>query len=104
MLVKARRLSALEVKDVLKRGRSRRATYLSVKLISSNIPLKTSVIVPKSVEKGAVGRNRLRRAVYHALTPFSGSGQAIVFVQRKPVEKLQAAFTVDLKHLLSGTL
>ncbi len=103
MLAKARRLMSLEVTDVLKRGRSSRGIYLSIKYVSNLDPLRTSVIVPKSVAKGAVERNSLRRATYHALAPFSGSGNAIIFVQKKPNTHLQARFSEDLTHLLRHT-
>ena len=100
MLLKTRRLTTPEVQDVLKRGRSRRGVYLSSKHLATGGPLKTSVIVAKSVAKLATERNRLRRAVYHALTPFLGAGNVIIFVQKKPAERLQALFTEDLTYLL----
>lgn len=100
MLPKVRRLSSPEVKVVLARGRSRRATHLSMKYLASPTPLKTSVIVPKSLAKRAVERNRLRRAVYHTLAPYKGTGSAIIFVQKKPRESMSAVFTEDVEVLL----
>lgn len=100
MLPKARRLTSPEVKAVLARGRSRRAVHLSMKYLASPTPLKTSVIVPKSVAKRAVERNRLRRAVYRTLTPHSGAGNAIIFVQKKPQEPMSAVFAEDVAVLM----
>ena len=99
MLPKARRLTTKEVHEVLAKGRARRASYLSVKYVATNEPLKTSVVVAKSVAKGAVERNRLRRAVYRALTPHHGRGKMLVFVQKIPQNSPQAVFKVELENL-----
>ena len=76
---------------MLKSGRSRRGTYLSIKFLRTDSPLKTSAVVSKSVARKAVDRNRLRRLVYRALDAavykqpgFVGTGRAVVFVQKIP--------------------
>ena len=99
MLPKARRLTSAEVREVLKSGRSKRAEYLSMKYIAQPTALRASVVVSKAVAKGAVERNRLRRALYHALSPIVGSGTAVIFVQKKPKKPLQPAFAEDLQML-----
>lgn len=85
MLPKHKRLSAQGVRDVLKLGRSARGSVLSVKYISGGGPFCAAVVVSKSVAKRAVDRNKLRRAVYHALglPPTPALGRAVFFVQKK---------------------
>jgi ribonuclease P protein component len=74
-----------------------------MKHLPSPASLRTSVIVPKSVAKQAVERNRLRRAAYHALDDATGNGKAILFVQRKPERDLQLHFREDIMRLLTYT-
>jgi ribonuclease P protein component len=100
MLKKARRLSSVDLKEVLTRGRSKRATFLSMKYLTLPEPLRTSVVVPKSTARKATERNRLRRAAYHALVGATGQGKVVVFVQKSPQRALQAAFAKDLTQLL----
>ncbi len=104
MLPKRQRLVASEVREVLKRGRGRRGNCLSMKLISTTTPLRVSVVVPKLVAKKAVDRNRLRRAIYRALAPLSGTGLAIVFVHKVPAEPLTPAFRAELGQLLPSAV
>lgn len=101
MLPKGRRLTAEEVRTVLSQGRSSRAGSLSMKHLSTKDPLKVAAVVSKSVAKKAVTRNSLRRALYRALVPFSGEGQAVVFVRAIPKPPLTLAFSRDLAQLLS---
>ena len=54
MLPKRRRLSAREVKEVMTRGRSRRASLLSAKYVAGTSPLRSSAVVSKKVAKKAV--------------------------------------------------
>ena len=98
---KSRRLSATEVREVLKLGRSKRATYLSMKFLATDTPLQVAVVVSKATAKGAVERNRLRRALYRALPPLQKSGKAVIFLQKIPTTLLQPAFSEDLMLLLS---
>jgi ribonuclease P protein component len=101
MLPKGRRLTADEVQVVLSQGRSSRAGNLSMKRLLTKEPLRFAAVVSKSVAKKAVARNRIRRALYRALTPFSGEGQAIIFVRTVPEPPLTPAFGRDLAQLLS---
>lgn len=99
MLPKRRRLAAQEVQEVLKRGSGGRSLHLSVKYLRSPSALRTAAVVPKSVAKKATERNRLRRAVYHALVPFSGKGTMIIFVQKIPSTPLIQTFSEELNEL-----
>lgn len=102
MLPKQRRLVAAEVREVLRKGRSTRASFLSFKHLAGLFPLRVAVVVPKSVAKKATERNRIRRAVYRALTPFGGVGMGVVFVQKTPplplVQALEGELTLLLKN------
>lgn len=102
MLAKTRRLRAAEVQEVLSRGRGRRGTALSVKMVSTTSPFRCAVVVSKKTAKTATLRNRVRRAVYRALshTSLPPTGHAILFVQSVPKTDLTAVFASELKHLL----
>lgn len=83
-------------------GRSRRAGLLSAKYIGGGSPLRASAVVSKKVAKGAVERNRLRRALYRALVAYGGTGTAVIFVQKVPADPLTPAFANDLVVLLKN--
>lgn len=100
MLPKTRRLKAGEVKKVIKEGRSLRASFLSVKYSATSSPLRASVVVSKKVAKQAVERNRIRRAVYRALTTITGTGIYVVFVNRVPEDPITPQFREDLVVLI----
>ncbi len=102
MLPKRRRLSAREVKDVMAKGRSLRASLLSAKYISGGSLLRASAVVSKKVAKKAVERNRLRRALYRALATHGGTGTAVIFIQKIPADPLTPAFARDLVVLLKN--
>ena len=87
------------MREILVRGRSARSGALSAKYYASTEPLRMASVVSKKVAKSAVVRNRLRRALYRALTPLSGSGRLIVFIQRIPETPLTTAFSADLAEL-----
>ncbi len=99
MLAKSRRLSASEVRDILKKGAPRRAGHLSARVVSGPSPLRAAAVVSKKVAKGAVERNRLRRALYRALREVDGGGCAVIFIQKVPTQPLTPAFLTDLKVL-----
>jgi ribonuclease P protein component len=100
MLPKSRRLVAAEVREVLRKGRSNRATFLSFKCISGPEFLRVAVVVPKSVAKKATERNRIRRAVYRALSPLSGTGLGVVFVQKTLPQPIVQTLKSELSLLL----
>ncbi|HVY73089.1 MAG TPA: ribonuclease P protein component [Candidatus Paceibacterota bacterium] len=102
MLPKNRRLNAREVAEVLAKGRSARATYLSAKQLPGTVPFRASAVVSKKVAKRAVERNRLRRALYRALQDIKGSGTHVVFVQKIPPAPLTTHFREDLLVLTAS--
>lgn len=99
MLAKSRRLNASEVRDIIKKGTPRRAGHLAARVVTSEAPLRAAAVVSKKVAKGAVERNRLRRALYRALREVEGKGCAVIFVQKIPTQPLAPAFLADLRVL-----
>lgn len=62
-----------------------------------------AVVVPKSLAKKAVMRNRLRRALYRALaasTMVGLKGKAVCFVRVVPKDSLTPTFSEELTQLL----
>jgi ribonuclease P protein component len=108
MLPKRQRLSTREVREVLKRGHSARAEFLSVKFIKTDTALRAAAVVQKSVVRNAVQRNRLRRALYQALGGISPAAhlQGVFFVNRtpKPPQKLLPVFIDDTQALMKKML
>lgn len=82
MLPKKTRLTAEEVRAILKDGRPARSATLSAKykVIS---PAKAAVVVSSKVAKSAVERNRLRRAAYQTLSGHLPKGVQVVFFLHK---------------------
>lgn len=80
MLPKRSRLTAQEVRDVMKAGRSARVLGLSAKIMPAASP-KIAVVISKKVAPGAVERNRLRRLVYRSLPPPLPRARVVLFVQ-----------------------
>lgn len=101
MLPKQKRLGTQAVKEVLARGKNRRAAHLSMKILTTTTPFRCAVVVSKKLAKTAVKRNKLRRAVYQALGAASlpSQGHAILFVQSIPEVSLVAAFSSEIKKL-----
>lgn len=90
MLAKKARLTAAEVREILKSGRSVRTTTLSAKyrVFPNTEPLqasKAAVVISKKVAKTAVLRNRLRRAAQLMLRTALPKGVEVVFFLHKPL-------------------
>jgi ribonuclease P protein component len=110
MLAKKARLTSSEVEEVLKQGRSFSIppknggkSLILLKFLAKNGGFKAAAIAPKSVAKGAVERNRLRRALYRALAGFptpKTSGCAVFFVRAIPKGLLTPAFAEEIGPLL----
>ncbi|MSR70608.1 ribonuclease P protein component [Candidatus Kaiserbacteria bacterium] len=83
MLPKHKRLTAAEVREILKSGRSARSSTLSAKYVPSP-SARAAVVVSKKVAKTAVLRNKLRRAAYDALGPLLPAQKNIVLFLHKP--------------------
>ena len=101
MLPKRRRLSAEEVRNIIAGGRSARVSLLSVKYVANTKPLRAAAVVSKKISKKAVIRNRLRRAIYRALSSLEAHGDIVIFVQKVPEGALTPAFSAELVVLLS---
>ena len=84
MLPKSRRLTAREVREVLKEGRSERAGGVSARYTGSQ-GSKVSVVVSSKVARLAVQRNTLRRKGYRALAQLKNLPKVhmVVFILRK---------------------
>lgn len=63
MLARKNRVDTPTFKKVLSEGKNHHSKSFSLKFITSGTPLRFSAVVPKSVEKKAVGRNTLRRKI-----------------------------------------
>ena len=84
MLSKASRLTAAEVREILRVGRSVRSASLSAKYVSGP-GAKAAVVVSSKVAKTAVLRNKLRRAAYRTLRPLLPSKIHLVLFLHKPI-------------------
>jgi len=84
MLSKRSRLTAAEVRSVIKNGRSLRSPTLSAKYVAGSTS-KAAVVVSTKVAKKAVERNRLRRAAYQALATALPPNAHVVFFLHKPL-------------------
>ena len=107
MLKKSKRLRSAEVDEVMKPGssavRSIRSAHLQVKYVSTEAPLRSAAVVPKSLARKAVARNNLRRALYRALAGSNTQnlqGNAVFFVRVVPKNKSGATFGEELTQLL----
>lgn len=79
MLRKTERLSAGEVREILKVGRIVRGETATVRF-STSTKRKAAVVVSSKIVKGAVGRNRVRRLVYRTLAASLPRNVAAAFI------------------------
>lgn len=98
MLPKTNRLSASEVREILKSGCSARTATLSAKYVLS-ARARAAVVVSTKVAKSAVMRNKLRRAAYDALRSALPAGKSVVLFLHKPA--LDKAELISLCSKLS---
>lgn len=96
MLAKKHRLGAVQVREILKSGRSIRFGTLSAKFEAASTA-KAAVVVSTKVAKSAVERNRLRRAAYRALRTSLPKNIHVVFFLHKPVLDPQELNSLCLK-------
>ncbi len=73
-------MSAADVRQVIKTGKSVRGAGISAKYETAASP-QIAVVVSKKVAKGAVERNRLRRLVYRSLPSPLPLSRVVFFVQ-----------------------
>lgn len=93
MLPKENRLPSPLIKTVMRRGKRIATDGLQFIFIQNTIPIsRFAFIVPKSVDKRAVVRNRIRRVVREAVRlalPAIAPGWDGVFLIRKGLPKAQ---------------
>jgi ribonuclease P protein component len=82
MLPKQKRLSAREVREVLKKGRAVRSGTASARFLSA-ASAKAAVVVSNKVAKKATERNTLRRTVYRLLPALPKGKHVVLFIQKK---------------------
>jgi ribonuclease P protein component len=85
MLSKTNRLTAREVREVLKIGRSARAGSISAKCVPAGRG-KAAMVVSLKVAKSAVERNRLRRLGYASLPSILPKYHVVFFIQSREFE------------------
>ena len=81
MLAKTRRLSALEVRQVLAKGTPARKGGVSMRALAVATPGKAAMVVSSKVAKSATVRNRLRRKGYAALPDPLPRAHMVFFIQ-----------------------
>ena len=81
MLSKKHRLTAPQVREILKTGRSLRVSAVSLKYAPAKLGA-AAVVVSKRVVGKATGRNALRRAAYKALPSPLPKANLVFFVQK----------------------
>ena len=94
MLPKKNRVDKKLVEEIFKKGSFVGSSFLSLKyfLNKDNNYIRASFVVPKKVEKGAVGRNYLRRRGYLVLEKYFKklpSGFLGVFVFNKKITSIE---------------
>lgn len=109
MLSRSRRLRTAEVAEVMRRGKSSRGRFMSAKAVSdAGGTIRAAAVVPKSLVKKAVLRNRIRRALYRAVASLPAevtagkSAQVVFFVRTVPPSPLTPALAADITDLLSA--
>lgn len=79
MFPKKRRLSSVEVREILKRGQKSPGRMVSARYLKRS-GSKAAVVVSGKVARRAVERNRIRRLAYRALAAELPSGIHAVFL------------------------
>ncbi len=109
MLPSRRRLRTAEVAEVLRVGKNFRGRFLSAKVSGGGGgTIRAAAVVPKSLIKGAVSRNRVRRALYRAIASLpeeqekNKAVRVVFFVRAVPPPPLAPAFADDVKKILSS--
>ena len=81
MLAKGARLSAEQVREVIKKGRALRAAGVSLKFLPGSVG-KASIVASSKVAKTATLRNALRRKGYAAVPVPLPHYHMVFFIQR----------------------
>ena len=100
MFKKTNRLSSGEFSTYFQSGKRHHSDSFELRYTSAE-QLKVAVVVPKKVVKTAVGRNRLRRQLYHILRPLlkDKTGVYIVIAKKGATAVMSDVLKQDLETL-----
>ena len=102
MLPKYRRLSRRDFISTKQSGKSLKLPWASL-LISPN-PLgvnRWAVVTSAKLDKSAVVRNRLRRAIYNSVKPLLGNRDVIIFPNKLAFKSSQLEICQTLKQAIN---
>ena len=104
MFPKKRRITKIVFDNVLKNGYVLQSPLFTVRFLKSN-PTKQSqfaVVAPKSIAKGAVLRNSLRRKGYRAIQAINANPTAttLIFYKKPAITATFEEIKTDLEVLL----
>jgi len=101
MFKKTNRLNRAEFEGFFSKGARKHSPNLQF-IYTPHPTLKAAVVVPKKVVKTAVGRNRLRRQLYHQLKDIltNQSGVFIFMVKKSILETTPEDIYVELSKLV----
>lgn len=105
MFKKTHRLNRSEFERFFSNGK--RYHTKNLQLIYTPYPtLKVAVVVPKKIIKSAVGRNTIRRQLYHQLVPLisNGTGAFIFIAKKNIIEASREETNSDCKELVGVIL
>lgn len=89
----------------MRRGSFARGRYITAKVLPTPAggTIRAAAVVSKKVARNSVERNRVRRALYNAVSSLSVHRPLnIVFiVNAMPTEQPERAFTVDVSNIVS---
>lgn len=105
MLPKENRLPSPQIKTVMRRGKRVSAQSLQFIFAQNTLPVsRFTFVVPKNVDKRAVGRNRLKRLARESVRlalPSLASGWDGVFMVRKGLGDEFASVNACVRDLLT---
>ncbi len=100
MFLKKKRVTKELFQAIMKQGRTLSGSLFSFRYIKQKEP-QYAFVVPKSVEKQAVSRNKLRRVGYNALKTHNPESCAGIFFFKKEAKKANFnEIKLDLKAIL----
>ena len=100
MLSKKKRVTKELFSSIMKKGKILSGSFFVLRYMDQKDP-QYAVVAPKSVSKGAVLRNKLRRRGYSAIKSFSIKSGAGIFFYKKNTSK--ASFQ-EIKDDIGGLL
>lgn len=105
MFKKQNRLSSGEFETYFKKGTKKHSPFFQC-IYTPYDQLKVAVVVPKKVIKTAVGRNKLRRQIYHVLRSIliDTTGVWIIMVKKDAPKTLTEESKNQLIDLVGGVI